>query len=72
MNRLAVADAHVDVLYRMEREGCSFTDPASPLQASADRLQRGGVMAQVFALYVSPREPDVFQLETVLRQIDLF
>ncbi|GMA48900.1 diguanylate cyclase [Alicyclobacillus contaminans] len=72
MNRLAVADAHVDVLYRMEREGCSFTDPASPLQASADKLQRGGVMAQVFALYVSPREPDVFQLETVLRQIDLF
>lgn len=66
-----IADAHVDVLYRMEREGCDFYGP-SPLQASAERLMSAGIATQVFALFVSPSLPSQYQLEIVLRQIDLF
>jgi membrane dipeptidase len=66
-----IADAHVDVLYRMEREGCDFYGP-SPLHASAEKLLSAGVATQVFALFVSPNLPSDYQLEIVLRQIDLF
>jgi membrane dipeptidase len=66
-----IADAHVDVLYRMQQEGHPFYGP-SPLQACAENLLRAGIAIQVFALFVDPDEPSEYQLELVLRQIDLF
>lgn len=66
-----VADAHVDVVMRMDIEGHPFYGE-SPLQASAQRLNAGGVHTQVFALYVSPEMTEDAQLEAVLRGIDVF
>lgn len=67
---MPVADAHVDVLYRLWREGL---DPASEhLQAAVTRLRRGGVRTQVYALFVFPHLSHGEQLHAVLRQVDLF
>lgn len=66
-----VADAHVDVLWRMVTERASFFGE-SPLQASARNLLAGGVATQVFALYVSPSLPPGAQMEVVLRSVDAF
>jgi membrane dipeptidase len=66
-----IADAHVDVLYRMQQEGHPFYG-LSPLQACAENLLHAGVATQVFALFVDPGQPASFQLELVLQQIDLF
>ncbi|MCL6453412.1 MAG: dipeptidase [Alicyclobacillus sp.] len=66
-----IADAHVDVLWRMlERDECFYGD--SRLQASYDKLRGSGVATQVFALYVDPTKPPTSQLEDVLRSLDLF
>lgn len=67
----AVADAHVDVLMRMDMENISFYGD-SPLAASANRLRKGGVQTQVFALFVSVNSPGPTQMQGVLRGIDLF
>ncbi|WP_303798006.1 dipeptidase [Alicyclobacillus macrosporangiidus] len=66
-----VADAHVDVLWRMLDEGAAFHGD-SELRASYRRLWRGGVCTQVFALYVPPHRQSGTQLEQVLTCIDLF
>lgn len=66
-----VADAHVDVLMRMDQEGHSFSGKNS-LQAGLQNLLTGGVATQVFALYVSPKLSSSEQLSSVLRQIDKF
>ncbi|MCF8564833.1 dipeptidase [Alicyclobacillus tolerans] len=66
-----VADAHVDVLWRMERGDGEFYGD-SPLQAAWEKLRTGGVKSQVFALFTSPIAPGNQQLYNVLAQIDLF
>lgn len=66
-----IADAHVDVLWRMENERVAFFGE-SPLQASARKLTAGGVATQVFALYVRPSLSEHAQMESVLRSIDIF
>ena len=68
----SVADAHVDVLWRMEREGLDFYEDACGLMASYDELRAGGVKTQVFALFTSPTQSPEGQLNSVLRQLDLF
>lgn len=70
--KLAVADAHVDVLWRMEAEGLSFYDDLTLLQAGYQKLQSGGVTTQVFALFTMPTASAGAQLESILRQIDVF
>jgi membrane dipeptidase len=72
MTSFFVADAHVDVLWRMDKEGQCFYGPKSNLQASYERLRSGGVRTQVFALYVSTDQPGPSQLEAVLRSIHTF
>jgi membrane dipeptidase len=67
----AVADAHVDVLWRMDKEGWSFYGE-SPLMASYARMRRAGVQTQVFALFSMPDQSADAQLEQVMRCIDLF
>jgi membrane dipeptidase len=74
MNRLAnkpVADAHVDVLMRMDLENQSFFGETG-LQAGAHELAAGDVKTQVFAVFVSPKMAPDAQLHAVLRQIDIF
>ncbi len=66
-----IADAHVDVLWRMLRSGARFYGE-SQLQASYDKLHKSGVGTQVFALFVDPADPDTRQLEDVLVSIDKF
>ncbi|RIV29409.1 membrane dipeptidase [Alicyclobacillaceae bacterium I2511] len=68
---MPVADAHADILWKMEQSGEEFYG-TSALQASAQRLAVGGVKAQVFALYVSPLESPEAQLHHMLKEIDLF
>lgn len=74
MNALAqypVADAHVDVLMRMDLENHSFHTSAS-LQAGLHQLESGNVKTQVFAIFVPPNLSPGDQLHSVLRQIDLY
>ncbi|MCL6594372.1 MAG: membrane dipeptidase, partial [Alicyclobacillus sp.] len=71
MPALAVADAHVDVLWRMLSEGVPFYGN-TPLCAGAAKLRQGGVRTQVFALFVSPSWRGGAQLRAVLRSIDVF
>lgn len=66
-----VADAHVDVLLRMVDDRAPFYGESS-LQASAQRLQDGGVHAQVFALFAWPTVSGDVQLRSVLRMIDAY
>lgn len=66
-----VADAHVDVLWRMDNERLDFLDTES-LQASLPRLQAGGVTTQIFAIYVHTAQSGPEQLAAVMRQLDLF
>lgn len=70
--RFPVADAHVDVLWRMERERLSFYGETSSLMAGYQRLLAGGIHTQVFALFTMPTASAGEQAESILRQIDLF
>lgn len=69
--RFFVADAHVDVLWRMENEHVSFYGDSSSLQAGYHKLLTGGVHAQVFALFTRPTGSAGEQIESILRQVDL-
>lgn len=70
--RFPVADAHVDVLWRMEHEQLSFYGEASSLMAGYQKLLAGGIHTQVFALFTMPTASAGEQAESILRQIDLF
>jgi len=71
LKSMQVADAHVDVLYRMITRGHNFHGSSS-LQASATRLQIGNVQTQVFALFVETHLTSTDQFSNVLAMIDLF
>lgn len=74
MNCLAyksVADAHTDVLMRMDLEQQPFCGDTG-LQAGEHELTVGNVKTQVFAIFVSPKLAPDAQLRAVLRQIDIF
>ncbi len=66
-----VADAHVDVLWRMDEQGHPFYGE-SPLMASYARMRASHVRTQVFALFSSPRQSPGAQLEQVMRSLDVF
>ncbi|WP_342664393.1 dipeptidase [Alicyclobacillus herbarius] len=68
---VAIADAHVDVLWRMDEERHPFYGD-SPLMASYQKMQEAHVRTQVFALFTSPRRSSGTQLEQVLRCLDRF
>lgn len=68
---LPIADAHVDVLLRMDEKGAPFAG-TSPLAAGLQQLREGHVQTQVFALFVWPRYSELAQMERVLRGVDLF
>lgn len=70
--RFPVADAHVDVLWRMEQERLSFYGETSSLLAGYERLLAGGIRTQVFALFTMPTVSAGEQAASILRQIDLF
>jgi membrane dipeptidase len=66
-----VADAHTDVLMRMDLENQAFYGETD-LQAGERQLIAGNVKTQVFAIFVSPHMARDAQLHAVLRQIDTF
>lgn len=69
---LPVADAHVDVLYKLLfDDALSFVSDSS-LQASLQNLESANIRTQVFAVYVPTRYAGSTQLEFVLQSIDLF
>lgn len=65
----AVADAHVDALWRMVTAGGDL-EPA--LASSPERLRQGGVALQVFALYASAGLPPHAQWDQVLEELDYY
>jgi membrane dipeptidase len=69
---LQVADAHVDVLYKMVYDDEMTFYNKSPLQASMQKLKTANVKTQVFALFVPAELPSLSQLEMVLKSIDMF
>ena len=71
MNCKAVADAHCDVLYRMQGNKIhDFRDDR--LSAGLHELCAGQVKTQVFALFVTPDASSTAQLARVLQQIDIY
>ncbi|QQE81255.1 dipeptidase [Alicyclobacillus sp. SO9] len=69
---MPVADAHVDVLYKMVYDKDIAFYNQSPLQASMEKLRAANVRTQVFALFVPAELPSLAQLEMVLNSIDTF
>lgn len=65
-------DAHADILYRMETERLSFTDPSSPLHLSFPNMVRAGIDLQIFALFVDPPYTPHEHLSKLLAYIDTF
>ncbi len=54
-HRALVVDTHSDTLLRILDEGESFTSAQSRLVVSLPRMVRGGLDAQIFALWVDPK-----------------
>lgn len=52
-----VIDLHADTLTEMLSRGRAFTRPSVNAQVSPALLRQGGVDAQVFVIWVSPRDP---------------
>lgn len=69
---LPIADAHVDVLYKLVFDDELTFAGNSSLQASFARLHASHVKTQVFALFVPAELPSPSQLELVLKSIDKF
>lgn len=66
-----IADAHVDVLWKLIQSSESFFGESN-LQASYEKFSASGVETQVFALFVDPLKPGTSQLEDVLNSVDAF
>lgn len=69
---MEVIDLHCDVLWRLTAlEDTDFRmDPR--LHANFERLQNGGVKAQVFAIFIPPSVPQNMKFLEVMRQIETF
>lgn len=68
--RLFTFDAHIDTLLQLVHSGRSLADASG--HVSLEKLRKGGVSAQVFAVFV---EPDFYQgmaLHRALQMIDVF
>ncbi|MDI3327253.1 MAG: dipeptidase [Alicyclobacillaceae bacterium] len=72
MVHIPVWDAHVDVLWRMARDGVSFDHPASPLAAGWENLRAGGVRVLGCSLFVSPNRPAGEGWQQLLQQLSVF
>lgn len=72
MKKVAIIDLHCDVLWRLTTlPNMNFrNDPR--LQANLERLQQGGIKAQVFAIFIPPSVPQHLKFLEVVRQIEAF
>ncbi|WP_280768122.1 dipeptidase [Salipaludibacillus daqingensis] len=69
---MKVFDLHCDALLRLhDHRNISFTDDPE-LHVNMERLMKGNVALQVFAIYVDPEIPSDMKFQTALEQIDLF
>ncbi|GAB7388333.1 dipeptidase [Bacillaceae bacterium] len=69
---MEIFDGHCDVLWKMWAERGRLSFEARELQANRERLRRGGVKIQVFAIFVPPEVPAGQRLQAALEMIDLF
>jgi len=69
---MRVFDAHCDVLMKLfGHPGSSFCDHGHDFQVTYEKMRRGHVKVQVFAVFVSELHPTM-RFEAALAQIDLF
>jgi dipeptidase. Metallo peptidase. MEROPS family M19 len=70
---MEVIDLHCDVLWKLSEAGgkLSFQD-AGELDANLERLKRGKIKIQAFAIFVEPKVPTELKFQEALNQIRLF
>lgn len=74
---MKIIDTHCDVLYKMQlakrkRNKILDFNTSVALEANLQRLKKGGIYIQFFALFLPPNVPDDAKWEWALEQIDLF
>lgn len=68
-----VFDTHSDVLYRMRQKPFDLLDAPEYISVSIPNMERGGVAAQVFALWTDDSEsPGMVGAQQILKSIDDF
>ncbi|HLS66009.1 MAG TPA: dipeptidase [Pseudogracilibacillus sp.] len=67
-----VIDTHCDALYKLQQSGTLSFMTASTLQASGERLRRGNVKVQCFAIFLDRDIPVQKRWHATLEQIDIF
>lgn len=72
MNSFPIADAHVDVLFKLYYNELQFADDEPRLSANFPSLVSAGVETQVFAAFVDPGADAGSQLHDVLCELDAF
>lgn len=67
-----IIDLHCDWLEKMSRNPDANVRNSNYLQANIERLKKGNVKAQVFAIFIPPNIPQNKKYNEVLRQIEIF
>lgn len=67
-----VIDLHCDLLEKVSRNPNLDVRNASELQTNIERLKKGHVKTQVFALFIPPKIPQEEKFNELVRQIDIF
>lgn len=69
---MKIIDLHCDVLEKLTRfENVNFRDDKR-LHANLERLKKGQIKVQIFAIFIHPRIPQSLKFHEVLRQIKAF
>lgn len=67
-----VIDLHCDLLEKVSRNPSLDVRNASELQTNIERLKKGNVKTQVFALFIPPKIPQEEKFNELVRQIEIF
>jgi membrane dipeptidase len=69
---MKIIDTHCDALLKLlENKNRSFTN-SPDIETNAERLAAGGVMGQLFAIFIEPETPSDEKYQIALQQIELF
>lgn len=67
-----IIDLHCDLLEKVSKNPHLNIRNAQILQSNIERLKKGNVKVQVFALFISPKIPKEQKFNELLRQLDIF
>ncbi len=68
-----VFDTHCDTVYKLwENRELSFTEEDERLEVGLPQMERGNVLIQIFAIYVSDRTHYAARYQTALEMIEVF